>query len=81
MRYYSDKLCKLFDDETKLFEAERVYDKEQADKAAREQIRSDKWEEIKQCRDKYLRLMSEFREKYPDDPRAHSLLYSFLYEL
>ena len=81
MRYYSDKLCKLFDDETKLFEAERAYDKEQADIAAREQIRSDKWEEIKQCRDKYLRLMSEFREKYPDDSRAHSLLYSFLYEL
>ena len=52
MRYYSDKLCKLFDDETKLFEAERAYDKEQADKAAREQIRSDKWEEIKKCRDK-----------------------------
>ena len=61
MRYYSDKLCKLFDDETKLF--------------------SDKWEEIKKCRDRYLQLMSEFREKYPDDPRAHSLLYSFLYEL
>lgn len=80
MRYYSDKLCKLFDDETKLFEAERSYDKEQADRAAREQTRNDKWEEIKKCRDKYLRLMSEFREKYPTDPRAHSLLYSFLYE-
>ena len=48
MRYYSDKLCKLFDDETRLFEAERAYDKEQADRAAREQIRSDKWAEIKQ---------------------------------
>lgn len=71
MRYYSDKLNKIFNSEDELKAAESEYDKVKAEEEASSLEMARRGKEVSDAYKNYKSLLNKFNEDYGRDDRAY----------
>lgn len=64
MKYYSEKLNKIFDKPEDLKEAERAYAAKEAEEKEKKAKRAKRAQEVEDAYDNYMKLLKEFIEDY-----------------
>lgn len=64
MKYYSEKLNKIFDKPEDLKDAERAYEAKEAEEKAKKAQRSKRAKEVEDAWDHYVKLLNDFIKDY-----------------